>query len=89
MIKGFNSDILVGGQAFHVQSEDWGFEKQLLTTAVFKNGAVVKKVKLTYTEVLAKSPLANKQEVLHLALKRQHYQVLDQLTRGDLSAEHL
>jgi hypothetical protein len=89
MLKGFNSDISVGSQSYHVQSEDWGAEKQLLTTTVFKNGAVIKRLKLHYTEVLERVPFLNQEDALLMALKRQHYQVLDQLSRGDLSAESL
>jgi hypothetical protein len=88
MIRGFNSDILVGTQAYHVQSEDWGPEKKFLMTTVFKNGAVIKRVKLDYTEVLARGHFVDQEEVLLTALKRQHYQILDQLSRGNLSAGH-
>ena len=87
MVKGFNSDILIQGQVFHIQSEDWGAEKKFLMTTVFKNGAVIKRLKLDYAEVLAHAHFLDREEALLNALKRQHYQVLDQLSRGDLSAE--
>jgi hypothetical protein len=78
MVKGFNSDISIKGRAFHIQTEDWGRDNPYLVSRVYSNGAVVKTVKTPYAVALKTGPVSD-HEALSLALKRQHYQVLDDL----------
>ena len=81
MIKGFNSDIVVKGKNYHVQSEDWGRDKASLVSRVFQNGAVIKTIKISYSEALNSGPV-NDTEALKQALRRKHTRVLDDLTAG-------
>ncbi len=74
MHKGFNSDINVNGVFFHVQTEDWGQNNPFIVTQVFKNGAVVKNIKTSYTEITNK--------VIRLAMQEQHQKILDHLLSG-------
>jgi hypothetical protein len=55
MQKGFNSDVAFRGTNYHVQSEDWGLENPFLVSRVFLNGAIVKNIKTSYSEVLKPS----------------------------------
>jgi hypothetical protein len=86
MEKGFNSDISLAGVAYHVQTEDWGFENPWLVTRVFRSGAVIDSVKTPYSEVLrhrnAFVLLRNREamsEALREAMRDQHERVLRQL----------
>jgi hypothetical protein len=42
MVKGFNSDLVIRGKNYHVQTEDWGNANPFLVSRVFSNGAVLK-----------------------------------------------
>lgn len=83
MEKGFNSDVRWLGTEYHVQTEDWGMGNQFLVSRVFHNGAVVKSVKTSYSEVL---PFGARTEAktIRLAMKAQHQQILDLLLSGKL-----
>jgi hypothetical protein len=83
MIKGFNSDVVVLGKSYHVQSEDWGMEKSTLISRVFCNGAVVKTIKTSYAEAVRTGPVSDG-EALRQALRRQHAQILEDLSTGKL-----
>ncbi|MGE4130095.1 MAG: hypothetical protein AB7F86_00570 [Bdellovibrionales bacterium] len=83
MEKGFNSDVSVLGTVYHVQTEDWGINNPYLVSRVFRNGAVVKSIKTSYTEVLPESPAVGS-TAIRLAMKIQHQQILDLLVSGKL-----
>jgi hypothetical protein len=78
--KGFNTDITHLGKSYHIQTEDWGFEKEFIVTRVFCNGAVLKTVKTTYEQALRGGPV-NDSKAIALALRNQHQLVLDQVTQ--------
>lgn len=84
MLKGYNSDLTVRGRTYHVQTEDWGYDNPYLVSRIFKNGAVVKTVKIPYEEALKMSSI-NIQEALRLALQKQHSDILDALISGEIS----
>jgi hypothetical protein len=81
--KGFNSDVNWLGTQYHVQTEDWGYENPFLVSRVFHNGAVLKSIKTSYTEVLPRGP-RTEAKAIRLAMKIQHQQILDLLVSGKL-----
>lgn len=83
MVKGFNSDLSIRGKSYHVQTEDWGSANPFLVTRVFANGAVLKTIKISYTEALKGGPIQDSQ-ALGLALRKQHQQIIDQLHSGNI-----
>lgn len=83
MEKGFNSDICVRGVDFHVQTEDWGKNNPYLVSRVFRNGAVLKSIKTSYSEVLPKGVLSES-KTIRLAMQIQHEKILDLLVSGHL-----
>ena len=83
MQKGFNTDLTVKGQNYHVQTEDWGAQNPFLVSRIFLNGAVIKTIKTPREEAIKSGP-AKSAEAVHLALKKQHHQVIDQLHSGKL-----
>lgn len=89
MEKGFNSNVSLEGDNFHVQTEDWGVHNPFVVSRVYRGGAVVKSVKTSYSEILslrATSPLAESSAVLaiRMAVREQHQKILDQLLSGQL-----
>jgi len=81
--KGFNSDITVRGQKYHIQTEDWGRQNPFLVSRIFCNGAVMKTIKTPYDMVLQTGPQQTT-EAIRLALHRQHSTVIDTLMTGKL-----
>lgn len=82
MQKGFNSDVQYKGQSYHVQTEDWGLSNPFLVSRVFRQGVVVKTVKISYQEAFARNKITA--EVIQLALRRQHHEMMDSLISGKL-----
>jgi hypothetical protein len=76
--NGFNSDVIVQGQTYHVQTEDWGGETRLVVTKVFRDGAVVKSTKTSYSEIL-RSSHGDFVQALRLGMREQHQRILDLL----------
>ncbi len=83
MQKGFNSDIQVRGQSYHVQTEDWGADNPFLVSRIFRNGAVLKTIKTSRQQALQWGSI-NSREALHMALKKQHHDILEQLMTGEI-----
>ena len=81
MQKGFNSDISVRGQSYHVQTEDWGVQNPFLVSRIFCNGAVMKTIKTPYEAVLLLGSTQSR-EAIKLALHRQHSTIIDALMAG-------
>lgn len=83
MEKGFNTDINVKGAHYHVQTEDWGSENPFFVSHVFREGAVVRRIKTSYQSVLPDGASSDT-AAIRLALKLQHEQILDLLLSGKL-----
>lgn len=83
MEKGFNSDVSLSGSVYHVQTEDWGVHNPYLVSRVFHNGAVVKSLKTSYSDVLPKGPNSEAKSI-RLAMQIQHQKILDLLVSGQL-----
>ena len=83
MIKGYNSDISFNGYSYHVQTEDWGLDNPYFVSSIFKNGEVLKSLKLSYKEVFPRG-LDSSQDTLKIALSEQHKQVIRLLLSGKI-----
>src|SRR5579863_1757434 len=85
MSSGFNTDVQVGDQVFHVQTEDRGPAKLLIDTAVYQNGRVLHRRSYDYSQH-SQSPEFNP-EALAERVELQHRTVIEDLRSGILSAE--
>lgn len=83
MQRGYNSDVQVRGQMYHVQTEDWGADNPYIVSRVYKNGAVLKSLKTPYSEFLL-SHYDFDQDLIKVALRDQHQKILDLLLSGYL-----
>lgn len=81
MQKGFNSDINVRGQKYHIQTEDWGQQNPFLVSRIFCNGAVMKTIKTPY-ETVALTGSSRWEEAVKIALHKQHSTIIDRLMSG-------
>jgi len=77
---GLNSDLNIESEAYHVQTEDWGWRNPFIVTKVFLNGRVVKSVKSSYTEILD-TPIFDDISI-EKAIQKQHQKILDCLNNS-------
>jgi hypothetical protein len=85
MSSGFNTDIKVGEQVFHVQTEDRGPNHPVIDTLVYQNGRILHRKSSNY-ENLAKSPSFTPDE-LRQQVENQHRAVIEAVRSGALDAE--
>lgn len=98
MEKGYNSDIFVRGEKYHIQTEDWGHRNPFVVTRVYRSGAVVKTMKTPYKEIFAEYSRLSQtsvevmrglgeeglRRVLVNAIERQHGRIIDEVTLHNL-----
>ena len=81
MQKGYNSDIVVRGQKYHIQTEDWGQGNPFVVSRIFCNGAVMKTIKTPYSRFL-NSGSTIIEDAVRAAIKDQHSGIIDTLMGG-------
>lgn len=64
VVAGENTDLLIRGTRFHIQTEDWGEKEKALLSRVFKNGAVIKTYKLAYEKINNVNDMSNRRATL-------------------------
>lgn len=72
VVQGFNTDLNIVGFHFHVQTEDWGEDNPLIVTRVFREGAVIKSLRVPYDIKLLKRNYLDYTKVLRQQMKDQH-----------------
>lgn len=87
MEKGYNSDIRILGDLYHIQTEDWGPDSPIMVTRIFKNGAVLKTFKTSYAELIKSLTTTESRAKIREALKFQHRKILDLLQGGQIFYE--
>jgi hypothetical protein len=82
VLFGHNTDVSVGDQVYHVQTEDRGAGHAVIDTTVYCGGRVLHRRTASYGDLL---PLdTNAEELLKLRLDRQHQAVVKELRAGTL-----
>lgn len=85
MSSGFNTDIQMGSQTFHVQTEDRGPASSLIDTAIYLMGMVIHRRSTSY-ESIAKSPEFTAEALKH-RVEEQHRAVIQELRSNMFEAE--
>jgi len=85
MSSGFNTDVRVGEQVFHVQTEDRGPAYPAIDTAVYQNGRVLHRRSSSYEQFVDSQEFSN--DELRRRVESQHRAVIDDLRSGALDAE--
>ena len=86
MQKCLNSDVVVGYERYHIQTEDWGFEQKCLVSHIFKSGVLIKKIKTSYSEVLPAKAMRH-ESFVQLAMQWQHEAILKLLHQTKVEPE--
>jgi hypothetical protein len=82
---GFNSNVRVGSDTFHVQTEDRGPSHPFLDTVVYLSGRVVYKRSDSYEQFASGMEAESLAKKLHERLAQQHHEVIAELEAGTLS----
>jgi hypothetical protein len=85
MSSGFNTDVKVGEQVFHVQTEDRGPHHPIIDTAVYQNGRILHRRASNYEQEAGDAPYTP--EELHQRVAEQHRAVIEAIRSGALDAE--
>ena len=88
MSMGMNTNIEYQGKVYHVQTEDGGLDRPVITTLLFKDGAVFASKRTDYKELIA-SP--SYQETVTEMMKEQHKTIIKELVGGkiDVGVEYV
>ena len=76
MISGYNNNVLIKGEVFHIQTEDGGTKNPVISTVVFKAGQVVLSKKTNYADIIKFEKL---EAALKEIMKEQHIATLKAL----------
>lgn len=84
MSSGFNTDVRVGEQVFHVQTEDRGPSHPVIDTAVYQNGRVLLRRSSNYQDFVASSEFSP--EGVRQRVEEQHRSIIQELRSGAIGA---
>lgn len=79
MVTGLNTEIPYQGEVYHVQTEDGGAAHPVLTTHIFKGGAILFSKRAPY-------PTQAEEELIRSLMKEQHKALLKALVTGGIPA---
>lgn len=79
MLSGINTDIQHKGEVWHVQTEDGGPGNPIITTLLFKGGAIFSSKRTNYGEILQS---VSYQDVVKELMKEQHKNMVRDLASG-------
>ena len=85
MSSGFNTDVRIGDQVFHVQTEDHGLTRPMIETAVYQNGRVLHRRQSNYQDFSTSNAFS--EHSLRERVEAQHRAVIENLRSGALDAE--
>ena len=85
MSSGFNTDVQVGDQVFHVQTEDRGPAKLSIDTAVYQSGRVLHRRSYDYSEISKSEEFSP--DALAERVELQHRTVIEDIRSGVLAEE--
>ena len=84
-LLGFNSDILIKGKTFHVQTEIFGDPPPAtIRTSVYHRGFLIKKISFDCTELIQSD---SSDKLLEEKVRQQHFKAVSDLEQGDFSIE--
>jgi hypothetical protein len=85
MSSGFNTDVQIGGQVFHVQTEDRGPAHPVIDTVVYQNGRVLHRRSSNYRHFVESDEFNH--EGLRDRVEEQHRSVIEDLRSGLLEPQ--
>lgn len=81
---GFNQNVTYKGETYHIQTEDGGRDKPVVTTQVFKSGVIIATRRTDYSDIVKSDKCG---EVVKDIMREQHSVMLRDLKAGALNLE--
>ncbi len=82
MLAGFNNNIVYKNDIFHVQTENTGPNNPVITTTIYRKGAVIASKKISYEDIM-KDDRAD--ETVKQLMENQHKNMIKALLGGRLN----
>jgi len=82
MLFGHNTNVTVGGTAYHIQTEDRGLSHALIDTTVYFHGRVLHRRTNNYFDLLPLNP--DREQALKRRLDEQHRNIVEDIRSGAL-----
>jgi hypothetical protein len=83
MSRGFNSDVNVGDDVFHVQTEDYGEPQYSIVTLVYHRGQILHRRNSSYSEIVSAPDYS--EDALSKRVENQHRSVIEEVRTGAIS----
>jgi hypothetical protein len=83
MSLGFNSDVPVGNDVFHVQTENYGEPQYTIVTLVYLRGRILHRRNSNYSDLIATAGFSEKS--LNGRVEDQHRSVIEEVRKGAIS----
>lgn len=82
MLAGFNNNIVYKNDVYHVQTENTGPTNPIITTTIYRKGAVISSKKISYEDIM-KDDRAD--ETVKQLMENQHKNMIKALLGGRLN----
>ncbi|HHL40688.1 MAG TPA: hypothetical protein ENJ37_09300 [Deltaproteobacteria bacterium] len=79
MLQGYNENVVYRGETYHVQTEDGGERNPVITTLVFKGGAILASKKTSYADIVGSDKLG---QALREIMSEQHGELIAAVKAG-------
>lgn len=77
MLAGFNNNIVYKNDVYHVQTENSGPKNSVITTLIYRKGAIIASKKTSHEE--------NSEETIKQLMENQHKNMIKALLRGSFN----
>ncbi len=79
MLTGFNNNIVYKNDVYHVQTENSGTENPVITTFIYRKGAIVASKKMDYADMLHEKDV---EQTINQLMLNQHKNMITALLAG-------
>lgn len=79
MLTGYNTDLKVNGEIYHIQTEDGGINNPVIVTLLYYKGAILSSKKTSYADIIKVDRF---EEVVKNLMEEQHRAMIREVKEG-------
>lgn len=79
MVTGYNTDIKVNGEVYHIQTEDGGINNPVIVTLLYSKGAILSSKRTNYADIIKVDRL---EEIVKGLMEEQHKAMIKEIKEG-------
>jgi len=79
MLTGYNTDLKVDGETYHIQTEDGGINNPVIVTLLYSKGAILSSKRTSYADIIKIDRL---KEVVRDLMEEQHRAMIKEVKEG-------